>query len=564
MPTIRCGEDDLLRLIGKKLDRPRLFELLALAKAEYDGEEDGQLRVEVQDTNRPDLWCVEGIARQIRCYLRRRPARYGFFEDEGGVAGEVEVDPALREIRPAVGAFIARGVKVDESTLVQIIQTQEKLCEGYGHRRREAAMGVYDASAVKFPVHYRAADPDDTAFVPLGFERELSLRTILREHPKGKEYAALVEGYDRFPLLVDDSGTVLSFPPIINSRALGEVEVGDDNLFVEVTGYNMRTVVHVLNIMAVNLADRGFEILPVRAVFPYETALGRQVRVPYDLSRPVDVTVKAVNDLLGVRLSQREVLSLLRRYGVRCSGKGGTVTAVCPPYRLDYMHPCDVIEDVAISRGYDGFRPVMPEAFTVAHLAPLTIFADRVRNELVGYGFQEIFSNILMSREEVRGRLRLEDDEIVRVENFVSETYSVLRDRILPSLLRVEARSTTAAYPHRIFEVGEVAVFDLKDPHGSRTEEHAGALIAANDAGFSQIHSYLDALLYFLARTYKLEARDMAFAIEGRSAAVLVGGKEAGWIAEIHPEVLSMWGIEVPVAAFELNLNALLAGPGGS
>ena len=168
-------------------------------------------------------------------------------------------------------------------------------------------MGVYDTSAIQFPVRYRAAVPGETRFVPLGFERAMTLTEICAEHPKGQDYRNLVEGKEFYPLLEDAAGTVLSFPPIINSRALGEVQVGDDNLFVEVTGHNMRTIAHVLNIMAVNFADRGWEIVPVKAVLPYDTALGREVVIPVDISYALEVELEEVNRLLGIKLAAKEV-----------------------------------------------------------------------------------------------------------------------------------------------------------------------------------------------------------------------------------------------------------------
>ena len=558
MPTISANESDLVRLVGTGVERGELLQLLPLAKAELDGEDDGELRIELQDTNRPDLWSAEGVARQLRAHRKGAPSTYAFFDGKVPAGGEVVVDAALETVRPVVGAFMARGVAVDDATLRQIIQTQEKLCEGYGHRRREAAMGVYDASAIRFPVRYRAVQPEAVRFVPLGAEEEMTLAGILDRHPKGQEYRHLVQDRSLYPLLTDAGGTVLSFPPVINSRALGEVEVGDDHLFVEVTGHDMRTVAVVLNIMAVNLADRGWEIVPVTARFPYATALGREVTVPVSLAHTIEVRRDDVNKFLGLSLDDAQVCRLLASYGVRATAAGGMIRAACPSYRADYMHARDVIEDIAIAHGYDNFRIVMPETFTVAGLAPLTRCADRVRQELVGYGFQEVFSNVLMSREETRARMRLGDAPVVEIANFVSETYSVVRDRLLASLLRVEAHSTKALYPHHIFEVGEVAVPDARESHGSATQEHAAALIASQDAGFSEVQSYLDALMYFLARPYRLEAREAPFAIEGRAAAVLVGGREVGIIAEIHPEVIEAWGLEVPAACFEINLSALV------
>ena len=46
----------------------------------------------------------------------------------------------------------------------------------------------------------------------------------------------------KYPILLDDDGEVLSFPPIINSNHTGKVEEGDSNLFFEVTGTDMNAV----------------------------------------------------------------------------------------------------------------------------------------------------------------------------------------------------------------------------------------------------------------------------------------------------------------------------------
>ena len=79
---------------------------------------------------------------------------------------------------------------------------------------------------------------------------------------------------------------------------------------------------------------------------------------------------------------------------------------------------------------------------------------------MVGMGFQEIISNILGSPQDLRDAMRLEGTEwgrLVEVDNVMSQNFSALRQWMLPSLLRVEAASNRAFYPHRMFEAGEVA-----------------------------------------------------------------------------------------------------------
>ena len=86
------------------------------------------------------------------------------------------------------------------------------------------------------------------------------------------------------------------------------------------------------------------------------------------------------------------------------------------------MHPIDVAEDVAISRGYESFAPIMPRQFTVGSLSALELTSDYVRDQMVGMGFQEMFSNILMSHEDLVERMQLipSDHPVVEVDNVCS------------------------------------------------------------------------------------------------------------------------------------------------
>ena len=122
-------------------------------------------------------------------------------------------------------------------------------------------MGVMRGEQVKFPVRFQAADPDKTSFVPLDFDRPLTLRQILKEHPKGVEFGPLIAGFPRFPHLVDAEGRTLSMPPVINSAHLGSVKVGDTRLFVELSGTDLDSLLTACAIMACDLADAGYASL---------------------------------------------------------------------------------------------------------------------------------------------------------------------------------------------------------------------------------------------------------------------------------------------------------------
>ncbi len=231
-----------------------------------------------------------------------------------------------------------------------------------------------------------------------------------------------------------------------------------------------------------------------------------------------------------------------------------------PLYRQDLMHAMDVVEDVAISRGYGDFLPVMPSQFTVGGLSRIEEVSDRVRALMVGMGFQEIISNILGSPQDLRDAMRLEGTEwgqLVEVDNVMSLNFSALRQWMLPSLLRVEAASNRAFYPHRIFEAGEVARPDPSQSLGSRTVTVLGGMIAHADANFSEVHSCLETLFYYVNQAYSLEPIQHPSFLAGRVGSIVSGGKQVGVIGELHPEVLERWQIGVPAVAFEIDLTEI-------
>ncbi len=566
MPTIDIQLDDFEALLEQPVDESALAVLLAGVKGNikiYD-RKNNAAKIELNDSNRPDLWSAEGIARQIRC--RNHPPRYTCFSRTA--SHTIEVSKDLLTVRPYLAACIARGVKITQTVLIQLIQTQEKLAEGFGQQRQTASIGFYRLHAMTFPIRYLLADPDTTRFVPLGYDQSMSLSEILHHHPKGIAYAHTLKSIDRYPILVDAEHQILSFPPIINSRAVGEVAPGDDALLVEVTGTDLERVMLILNILACNLADRHAEIEPVDTRYSYETPWGATVTAPRNFSKQMSVDLSLFR-ILGEEISAQEAALWLTRYGyeVQCDETALILTA--PPYRDDLMHPVDVVEDFAISRGYNTFTPEMPKTFTCGGIDVLERLQDSLREALIGFGFQEILSNMLASRQEMINRMNIEhtplpERDILEITNPMTDRFSVLRSWILPFLLRVESASAKTFYPHCIFEIGEVAAGAT--PYSGEITIHLAVLMAHPTANFSELQSVLEGVLRRFGYTRHLEAISHPSFIEGRVGAITLppNPKPLGVIGEIHPEVLTRWQIGMPAVAFEIEVSPLLARPAKS
>ncbi|MDA3939347.1 MAG: phenylalanine--tRNA ligase subunit beta [Spirochaetia bacterium] len=564
MPKIEVNRDKFYSFIGKSYTDDALEALLPCAKAELDAVDngDGTLKIELNDTNRPDLWSTLGLARQLRIYEGGRGAQYNFFSnsERNLDSGEriVKVDAALKSTRPYMAAFAITGKAIDDATLKDIIQTQEKLCWNYGRKRKSIAMGVYRSDLFNYPVMYKAVDPDKTKFIPLGMENELSLREILTEHPKGQEYGHIIENDEKFPFITDIDGKVLSLPPVINSSGLGAVQVGDENLFIELTGTDLHSLLLAASIVACDLSDDGFTILPVRVDYPYETEFGTSITSPYYFQKEISSDIEYAKKLLGTKLSEKQIKNSLLRMGIDNEIKGNEIQIKVPEYRNDFLHSVDIVEDIMMGRGMDSFDPVMPSDSTVGRISPEEEFARETKDILIGLGFQEMIYNYLGSGKDYIEKMNITGDNHIQIVNPMTENYEFVRASIIPSMLNSEAISANAVYPHFIFEIGKIAFLDSDDNSGTVTKNSLGFLSADRAEGYNQVSSSVSAIFYYLNKEYDLiELDDLRF-IKGRSAKIIYMGKTVGVFGEVAPQVLENWGIQMPATCCEIDLDILM------
>lgn len=575
MPKIEVNERLFFSLLGRSMDEAELELALQSAKAELDGwgveaadEVTGgsgggrTIKIELNDTNRPDLWSTAGIARQLRIKDGGAVPEYGFFSREGDMkpsSYRLVVDTSIRELRPYMAGFVISGKPIDDAMLRDAIQTQEKLCSNFGRKRRVLSMGMYRIELIKWPVSYRGVDPDEVSFVPLQMQERMTLRRILADHPKGKEYGYIIENSPVYPILTGADGGVLSMAPVINSNDIGAVKVGDRDILVEFSGTDIATVSLATSIVACDFADAGYEIQPLRVDYSFDTPFGRSITYPYYYQAPASVDSGRVSRLLGDNIGPDAAAAALLAMGVRSEVHGQHVRAWPPEYRDDFIHAVDLIEDVMIGRGMATFHPERPRDFTIGRLSPIESYTRRVRDIMAGLGYQEMIYNYLGSGKDFITKMNVPADGAIRIANPMTENFEYVRPSVLPGLFQSEAVSSKAPYPHRIFEAGKVAFIDESQNYGSSTRQRAGLLCSHQSADYNEMAGVVSALLYYLGAEYTVEDCDDPRFLPGRQARVMVKGIDVGLFGEVHPAVLENWGITMPCAAGELDLDLLLS-----
>jgi phenylalanyl-tRNA synthetase beta chain len=546
VPVVNIKFERMKKLVpGVKMDK--VLDMLPFVTLDIEDVNKDAIRVEY-NPNRPDLSSDYGIARALR----------GLLEIETGLpkfklAGKsrlvVRIEDAVRKVRPYLTAVAAKNGTLDDETLKQLIIMQEDLHNGVGRKRKKASIGIHNFDVIKFPVTYKTVTRD-FSFRPLDESSEFPIDKILKDLEIGKQYGHILSAFDRYPLIVDSVGTVLSLPPIINGQA---TKVNDKcrNLFVEVTATEQETAQDLLAILAVALFDAGFEIRTVTI-----DSGRRKIETPRMKPKVISSDLDYINSVLGLTLNTKQVITCLKKSRLDAKSIDKKILCTIPRYRIDISDPIDISEEVAIGYGIYNLEPKFPNSPTAGKKNSLSVIFDAIRETMIGLGMIESLNFLLTSKEVQYDAFGILAKDFVSVDASKSTEHEILRDSLVPLLLQSLSYNIHEQYPQKLFEIGKTF---LKSTPIVEERWSISAVIAHTDTGYTEIKSTMQALLrscFGKEAITKPSTNDMF--MEGRCAEVIFDGKPVGVVGEIIPLALENFKLRMPVAAFEINLLAII------
>jgi len=542
MTIVRSKIAYLKSLLSK--DVPETLILRALEDIGTDPSIEGdELVVEVYP-NRPDMYSPEGIARALRAYLEISKGLPIFNVRNGEL--EVYVDSSVRNVRPYIAGAVIRNVRLSDEALESIMRLQEALHESYGRKRRKVAIGIHDLDKVTPPFKYTTVDPQGIKFVPLNFEEALTPKEILELHPKGQEYGHIIKDFERYPIILDAENNVLSMPPIINGE-LTRVTENTKNIFVDVTGTHLDSVIGAVNIVTASLLEHAEYAETVKIVYP-----DRTLYTPELSNKEITVKREDVKKVLGFEMSDDEMVRSLEKmmYGIK-KITPEEITVIYPSIRRDILHPIDVIEDIAIGFGYENVNEELPHEYSEGTPDALLEEIEEIRDIMTGLGFLEVVTFNLSSEESEFELMRMSKGPTVRILNPISREMNVVRRSLLPSLLRILAHNKDEELPIMLFEVGEIVKENYQN-----TYNLAFVIMDTKEATFTNMRRYVEAFLrYYCGDCGSLRMKDDPRYIPGRSAEILINNISVGIFGEIHPQILENFDLPYPVVAAEINVE---------
>ncbi|MBL8594319.1 MAG: phenylalanine--tRNA ligase subunit beta [Devosia sp.] len=282
----------------------------------------------------------------------------------------------------------------------------------------------------------------------------------------------------------------------------------------------------------------------------------------------VEFPLSEVERLTGLETSASEIEAILGRLGFRLEGAGSTRKVHVPSWRPDITMKADLAEEVMRMVGVDNV-PVDPLP-RLNHVAPrmLTTLQNRrrlARRTLAARGLDEAVTWSFIPEAEARrfggGAAEL------KLANPIASELTDMRPSLLPGLLGAASRNTNRGLSElKLFEVGQV--FHSVLPEGQRTYasgirlggarhwQSQNGKVSVFDAK-SDIAALLDVMGHDIDKL-QLVAEPAAWSHPGRGGRIQLGPKlTIGWFGEIHPSELAAFDLTGPVAAFELDLDAI-------
>lgn len=291
----------------------------------------------------------------------------------------------------------------------------------------------------------------------------------------------------------------------------------------------------------------------------------------------VTFTPEQINNHLGTNIAKDVMLNIITSVGFDVTkDENDEITVKVPSWRNDVTCMADISEEIARLHGFDKIKSTLPNGVSMQGTqSAKQTFIDKVKASLSSQGLYETIS-FALTNEETFNKLNIPQDSPLRkavpIMNPLSDEYPLVRTTLLSSIFDNLARNLARKNDDvALFEVGSVffpkalPVTELPD----EVVKIAGAITGRRNAqGWNQTNDMVDfydakgiieELLANLRVTrYTVEAGTHYAMHPGKTALFKKGRDVIATVGEVHPAVLSAYGITKPVYIFELDATIVM------
>ena len=292
--------------------------------------------------------------------------------------------------------------------------------------------------------------------------------------------------------------------------------------------------------------------------------------------KPVAMRVSRAQKVIGIPISGDEIAQAFTRLGLRFQRHTDAFVVEPPSFRFDLEIEEDLIEEVARIHGFERIAAHPPRAALTMLKTPESVrSAHTLRERMAAADYREVIN---FSFVEPAWEADFADEtNPIRLLNPIASQLSVMRTSLIGSLVDVVRKNHFRKVPRiRVFEIGRVFLRDAAAPDGPLSvaglRQPLRIAAAAYGRAFSEQWDGAERAVDFFDVRADIEALVAPLAVRfetavqpafhpGRCAKVLVEGKPAGWIGELHPKWLQKYELPQAAILFELEVEPLLACP---
>ncbi len=532
--------------------------------------------------NRPDCLSVVGIAREVAALSSQSPhiPEISYEETATPIDQQISIEIADPDLCARYCASLITGVKIAESPGWM----QERLI-ACGQRPINNIVDITNYVMLEYGQPLHAFD----------YDRIRGQKIIVRRAADGEVIVSL-DGVERNlkndMLVIADGERAVAIAGVMGG-ANSEVTEDTSTILLESANFNAANIHYTsrhLSLMseASMRFERGISPGVTIPALKHATQLiaqlggGKIARGVADVypgwrePEPIRLSTDEVKRILGVEFSLDHIVGTLTALGFDCKTADSQVWATAPYWRSDIQQAVDLIEEVARIIGYDQIPTTMlSDPVPRQNPDPVLSLKAKIRQSLVGYGFQEVITYSLTGLQtlsNLKPELGPPEPMPLRVANPMTADQEYLRPNLRTNLLAVlSANRRHEDDGIRLFELGKIYLPREKDLP-AEPEVLSGILsgtkVEKSWLGSNGLFDFYDAkgvvegLLHHLGVAANFEpgsdeglhpARQAAIVIEDDSLSVRLGV-----VGELHPKIADAFGISESVCLFEINVTVLL------
>jgi phenylalanyl-tRNA synthetase beta chain len=277
------------------------------------------------------------------------------------------------------------------------------------------------------------------------------------------------------------------------------------------------------------------------------------------VAKDFSIPLKQARSLIGVDLPTEEMTGTLKRLGFAVRVEGDLLTATSPWWRdHDIEDGRDLVEEIARVHGYAKLPSVFPAGISGRPSDSILDVEERCRTLLQGAGATEVYSYAFVSEDQLK-KTGFATDEALHLLNPLAADQEYMRPSLLPGVLQAIVDNQERVSDQMYFELANIFV-----KQGATLPEERPTLLVSFSGG-DLVWKQAKGMGEFLLQRFGVQNAIWSVLEEdtrgqwhpGRSARVMVQGKEIGRAGELHPEMALAWKLNQRVGVCVFDLRTL-------